>query len=236
MGFFRIIAAGLILNFSAMAIEESIEKPNRQTQAEMPQTSKPKNGLFASVGVLNLFVTPSVGYLRFLTDRIFLTAYLNYSYADVPDVLSSFKYNSRKNIDSERTAYLVALGPEFVFHEFNWAGAKTLLFGGILVGYYSFSVNLKPGIEGGGRPTPPASVSGAESWRGLAAVANIGIHATVSDAIFCILAFGVILGQTRDVAYEVVETNGAIVSGVYKNYSGNYSFTPQITIGMGISF
>jgi len=226
----------LILNLSMMATDKPAGEPKGQTADQNLRSSKPQNGLFASVGVLNLFVTPSIGYLRFIGDRFFLLAYFNYSYADVPDVLSSFKYDSRKNIDSERTAYLGALSLEFVIHEFNWTGAKTLLFGGVLVGYYSFSVNLKPGTEGGGRPAPPASVIGAESWRGFAAGANIGIHARMNDAVFCILAFGAIFGQTRDVDFKAIENNGTNVDGVYKNYSGNYSFTPQITIGVGISF
>ena len=225
-----------MLNLPIMAIALPTEQPSNQDVNENLQTSRPKNGLFASVGVLNLFVTPSIGYLRFVTDRIFLLGYFNYSYADVPDVSSSFKYNSRMNIDSERSAYLGAFGAEFVFHEFTWPGAKILLFCGVLLGYYSSSINLKPGTEGGGRPAPPSSVLGVDSWRGFAAGANIGIHVTVNDAFFFLLGFGVIFGQTRDVDYKAIEANGTIVNGVYKNYSGDYSFTPQITIGAGISF
>jgi|JI10StandDraft_1071094.scaffolds.fasta_scaffold43904_2 hypothetical protein len=195
-----------------------------------------KNGLFLSVGVANFFVTPSVGYIRFVTERIFLISYFNYSYSDGPDILASYKYVSRQNIDSERTGYLFAIGPEIAFYKWDWPEAKTLLFGGLLIGYYSFAVNLKPGSESGGRPTPPASVAGSDSWRGIAAGGNIGVHIKKTDGLFFLLAFGLMFGQTREVEFTAVNKAGVTEYGAYKNNYSNYSFTPQITIAIGFAF
>lgn len=238
----RIAAIWLILNISIFAIDDSrLGELGEKKQVEHgnhlgAEANEKNNGVFASVGVLNLFVTPSIGYIRFITDRFFLISYFNYSYADVPDVLQSFKDSTHKNIDSERTGYLFAIGPEYIFHTFNWPGAKTHVFFGLLVGYYSFNVNLKPGTEGGGSPAPPTAVTGSGSWQGIAAGANIGIHAKLNESLFFLFAFGMMLGQTRDVDFKATESSGTTTIGVYKNYSGNYSFSPQITIGVGVSF
>lgn len=214
------------------------EGADKETISDVRNTSQleRRNGVFLNVGLLNLFITPSVGYLRFLTDRVFLISYFNYSNTETPDILASYKYSNRMNIDSERIGYLFAVGPEIVFHTFNWPDAKTLLFCGLLVGYYSFSVNLKPGLDGGGRPAAPISVTGSDAWRGFAAGANVGVHVTKPDGLFFLLAFGLMLAESRDVKFKATDKSGVSENGVYNNYFSNYSFTPQITIAIGLAF
>lgn len=213
----------------AIPQQESADTPKREIKLR-------HNALYANWALWPYFVSPSIGYIRFLHKRIFLNAYFNYSEGEIPDVLGSQFNNQKKNISANRRASLFAVGPEFIFYTWEGENTKTRVFFGFLVGYYAAATNLKPGNKGTNAPEPPPAVTGSGAWHGFAQGINVGFYIARTDALFFLLSFGVVFGQTRYIAYTVVNPDDTTERWLYENYFSHYSFTPQVTVAIGVAF